>query len=93
MTRLADIMAKEKAQIWINHDKVQAMSSITRRRSTSEIKIAPGGEAGRRKISDRFYCFELVSAGLMLLSLSVTLEPVVCDIGMSLKANAGAFLS
>lgn len=23
MTRLADIMAKEKAQIWINHDKVQ----------------------------------------------------------------------
>jgi hypothetical protein len=23
MTRLADIMAKEKAQLWINHDKVQ----------------------------------------------------------------------
>ena len=23
MTRLAGIMAKEKAQIWINHDKVQ----------------------------------------------------------------------
>ena len=24
MTRLADVMAKEKAQLWINHDKAQS---------------------------------------------------------------------
>ncbi len=32
MQRMADIMAKEKAQLWINHDKAQ----------TDSLKMAPG---------------------------------------------------
>ena len=32
MQRIADIMAKENAQLWINHDKAQ----------TNSLKMAPG---------------------------------------------------